>query len=271
MQKTMSLKELPKIFISSGMTLSELCEYMGVSEELIHEWERLFNLFPEKAENSEKKYSEKRIKDFIKIKDSLDRGTPLHEIKRKIFKINKEERPERIEKPENPFENKNIAELKVPEEDLNKPISDESLIKPLITQISKANEKIGELILEKARIIEETAIEKANLMSEIKILKTRNTDLLSEKERLFATIKEKEELFQHSAKQEATLAESLKLAHDMLKQKEEDIAHIENRLDIYERELQAKDSIIHDQSQEINELLEERDKKWWHVIRDIFF
>jgi len=263
--KTANLKELPKIFISSGMTLSELCEYLGVSQELIHEWERFFNLFPENASDSEKIYSQSRIKDFIKIKDSLDRGKPLHEIKRKIFKISDENMPA------NPFEKKNFPDFKLKDEDLTTPITGESLIRPFLSQINKTNEKIGELILEKARIIEETAIEKANLMSEIKILKTRNTDLVEERERLFAAIKKREELFQRSAKQESTLAESLKLAHDLLKQKEEDLLHIENRLQIYERELQAKDTIIHDQSQEINELLEERDKKWWHVIRDIFF
>jgi len=77
LQKTLSLKELPHTFISSGMTLPELCTYLGVAEELIMEWERFFNLFPEKeaqgGNQKEKVYSQKRIRDFIKIKDGIDR------------------------------------------------------------------------------------------------------------------------------------------------------------------------------------------------------
>ncbi len=265
MQKAVSLKELPKLFIAAGMTMPELCEYLGVSEELIREWEKFFNLFPDNNAQKEKKYSEKRIRDFIKIKDSVEKDTPLHEIRRKLFKIN-------IAPAVNPFENTSkVVEIKDNKGDFTPAFNEENIIKPFLTQINRANERIGELILEKARLVEETAIEKANLISEIKILQTRNTDLVSEKDRLLEVIKEKEEQFKKSSAQETTLAEALNRSHEMLRQKEDDISHIKSRVELYEQSLREKDSIIYNQSIEINNLLEKQNKKWWHCLRDIFF
>ncbi|OGI00587.1 MAG: hypothetical protein A2Y25_07520 [Candidatus Melainabacteria bacterium GWF2_37_15] len=269
MQKTLSLKELPHKFISSGMTLPELSGYLGVSEELIREWERFFNLFPEKeaqgGDQKEKVYSQKRIRDFIKIKDGIDRGTSLYDIRKKIFKID-------VEPEKNPFENnQNVVEFKVEEEKATSVINEDAIIKPFLTQITRANERIGELILEKAKIVEETAIEKANLMAELKILQAKNTEVLAERENLFAVIKDREEQFKRSSIQESILAESLKFSHEMLKQKEEEISYTRNRIEAYEKELREKDSIIYNQSEELSKLLEKQNKKWWHCLRDIFF
>lgn len=276
MQKTATLKELPKLFISSGMTQTELCEYLGVSEELIQEWERFFNIFPEKASNEEKIYSEKRIRDFIKIKDSLDRGTPLHEVRRRLFKIKTEPATNNMTTSPatatNPFENKqDFVQIKPEELQAERPLNKEEIIRPFLTQINKANERIGELLLEKARIVEEAAIEKANLMSDIRILHIKNTELQTERERLFDVIKEKEDQLKTAAIQEETIAEALKRSHEMLKQKEDEIFHIQNRVELYEQEVKEKDSIIYNQSQEIDRLLEKQNRKWWHVIRDWFF
>lgn len=216
MPKTVSLKDLPNKYIAHGMSLSQLCEYLNVSRELILEWEGFFNLFPESKSADPKTYSKAKIKDFIKVKDLYDRGTPLHEIKRKLFRLSTQD---------NPFENtKNIGDFK-PESDR------ETIIKPLLTQINRANERIGELILEKA-----------NLVAEITILKTRNIELMSEKENFQA--------------RESTLVESLKISHDMLRKKED--------------ELQEKNRIIYSQNAEINSLLEEKTRKWWNRLKDLF-
>lgn len=517
MQKTVSLKELPGTFISSGMTLPELCEYLNVSVELINEWERFFNLFPETGEQKEKVYSKQRIKDFIKIKDSYEKGTPLHEIRRRLFKASVEEvvvpvatveektgelpilisassaaksqpaapviepakqeqakaeistpkfetvkkeavanllpkaasvkteeakighaeiapaveavkkeeikaetvaksepvivapvkaepvkqeevkkepvssllpaaepvkkeevkaeaivakaepaviapvkaepvkqeevkkepvssllpavesakkeevkpeavvakaepavispvksepvkkeeakveapkqeekapssnlllasKPEKVELPAlkaepkaaaNPFAAKtNTPDIKAIVDELVDKASvqiAENAINPFLTQLNKANEKIGELILEKARLVEETAIEKANLISEIKILNSKNVELLAEKETLFITIKEKEQEIKRSHAQETLLAESLKISQVMLSQKEEEIAYIKGRIETYEQQLQEKDNIIQAKNLEIEQILEKQNKRWWHSLRDIFF
>lgn len=263
--KTVNLRELPNVFISSGMTISELCEYLGVSEELIHEWERFFNLFPDKQKEQGKVYTQKRIRDFMKVKDSVEKGTPLHEIKRKIFKIS-------TDPVTNPFENRQrVVDTNIEKEELAAPIDQEEIISPFLTQINKANERIGELILEKARIVENAAVEKAGLMSELKTLKHRNVELLTEKDELFRMVREKEEQLKRTTLNETTLVEALKFSHNLLQKKEEDIEQISGKIELYEEELREKNSIIFNQSQEISRLLEKQNKKWWHFIRDLFF
>lgn len=257
MNKTVSLKELPDIYISSGMSLSDLSSYLKISEEVIKEWENFFNLAPKKVSGVETLYTKDKIQEFIKIKGFVEKGRSLKEIKEKVYNVP-------LEVISNPFEGKrNFSEFKPAKQNIKPYTSSGYVLSPFLSQLHKANEQIGELIFEKAKIVEDTAIEKASLLSKIKNLKTKNEVLLEEKQNIAAYIKDKKEQIAKISSREDTLAKALMISQEILNKKEDEIIELRSTIKLHEQEINAKSELIQEQSLELNNLLEKQNRKWW--------
>lgn len=257
MKKSVSLKELPDKYIDSGLSLPEIAEYIGVSEETIFKWEKFFNFSPEINENNEKIYSKKQIDYFTKIKESLNDGKSLREVRDKLFNLS-------FEIISNPFESsRNFSEFKPKKEKSTGVTVPEYEIKPFLTQLTRANQRVEELLLEKTRLVENTAVEKANLTSKVEILKNKTDFLLEEKAKISVYIEKKEQELERGLCREENLGEALKISQEMLSKKEDEIINLRDKLEGYQRELQNKEALIYDQSAEIDQLLEKQNIKWW--------
>jgi|GEM_PF-2645112 len=263
MKRSISLKELPDKYIDCGLTLSGLLEYLDVAEEDIKKWEKIFNVTPAINENNEKIYSKAQVEEFSGIKESLNKGKTLREIRDKVLNNS-------FEVISNPFEdNQNFSEFKPEKQEkfekgkLNRHISSESMIRPFLTQLNKVNQKVDELINEKTRLIEKTAIEKADLSSKVEILKNKNESLIKERESIAARINKREEEIDRSFSREENLGKALRISQEVLCKKEDEIASLRTKIEGYQRELHNKESLIYDQSMEIDQLLEKQNTKWW--------
>ncbi len=257
MKKTISLKELPDRFIDSGLDLSGLSEYLGVSEQTIEEWDKYFNFLPGTGENNEKFYSKKQVDNYIKIKEALEDGKSLKETRDRLFNLS-------FEIISNPYEGKrNFSNFK-PKKEHSKDFSvPEYELRPFLTQLTRVNERMEELLEEKIKIVENTAIEKASLMSKVEILKDKNEALLKEKEEITAYISKKEYEIERSFSREENLARTLKLSQELLNKKEEEIYNLRGKIEEYQEQLENKEAFIYDQSEEIDRLLEKQKVKWW--------
>jgi len=287
LSKTIGLKELPDIYISSGMSLSEVCKYINIPEKTVKKWEKFFDLAPKTISGVEKVYTKDKIQEFIKIKKFLDRGRTLEEIRIKVYKMPVEvtsqpvsnSHPEHLCKnsesitksnqyttkiTDNPFEKaRNFSEFK-PEEQNMKPYNSSSFeIKPFLSQLHIANEKIGDLILEKAKIVEDTAIEKVDLLTKINSLKIKNKSLLEEKQNIFDYIQDKKEQIERFSSREDILSKALMISQEILNKKEDEIIQLRGSIKAYEQEIQGKSDLIQEQSLEIDAILKKQTKKWW--------
>ncbi|HSA07331.1 MAG TPA: MerR family transcriptional regulator [Candidatus Gastranaerophilales bacterium] len=258
MRKSVSLKELPDTYIASGMSLSELSEYLSVSIEIVKQWEKFFNLSPKIETGSEKIYSKSQIDNFIKIKEMADKGKSLKEIKEKLFNFT-------FEVITNPYEvSKKVSEFNPAKNELIIPYASEFAIRPFLTQLNKANHRIEGLLEEKAKIVEDTAIEKADLLAKINVLKNKNVELLAEKENITMLIAKKEQQIRKALSREETLSKTLHISQEILNKKENEITSLNQKIEGYEKVIKEKNALIYNLDLEINQLLEAQNaKKWW--------
>lgn len=255
MKKTFSLKELPNSYIKLGMNIDELSEYLNISKNTLQTWERFFHLFPENPGEDTEYYSRKKVEDFIRIKRLFDKGRSLKEIKESLFR--------------NPFASAEGIE----EFNIDKVMSlcsekEKKLVRPFITQINRLNEKVCELIIEKAKVIEDTAVEKADLMSRLEDLRTRNKELSDEKEVLEKSVQEKEEELKISSTHKMKLLEALKVSKGLLEDKDKELNILKDKISEFEAEIEKKNDTIKAQEEELNRLLEEKNRiRWWQFWR----
>lgn len=258
MKKSVSLKELPNKYIDSGLSITGLAEYLSVTEETVKKWENYFNFSTKTTDNNERIFSKEQIDDFLKIKESLDSGRSLKETRDRLFNLS-------FSIISNPFENShNFSDLNFEKSKLANHATSESLVKPFLTQLNKVNQRVEDLLREKTKIVEETAVEKAELTSKVEILKSKNEHLLEEKEKISSYINKRETEIEKSLLREENIGSALKISQELLYKKEEEISELRSKVEQFYREMQNKDNLIYDQNIEIDQLLEKQNKKWWH-------
>jgi len=275
LKRTITLKELPGVYTPSSLTLTGLCEYLKISEQHIKKWEEFFNLYPDIQNGSEKLYSKHIIRKFGKIKEHYDKGRPLKDLQAKysgkpvVSMITPTVAP--VELAVNPFENaaseaQEMPELKISTEKTESVVEtlpSATLVRPFLTQLNKVNLKVERLLTEKARIIENTAIEKSRLVAKIEVLKAKNAELEREKDQLAISLSEKEQEVKKHFAQESVLGETLMITQEIFRRKEDEISKLKSKIEECERELTKKNELIQKQNTEIGELLEKTSKSWW--------
>jgi chromosome segregation ATPase len=174
----------------------------------------------------------------------------------------------------NPFEKPALSSKKVPELNLAELKTEApaevspsaALARPFLTQLNKVNLKVERLLSEKARLIENTAIEKSRLITKLEVLKAKNADLEREKDLLAITLAEKEQEIKKHFSQETVLGETLMITQEIFRRKEEEIRQLNGKIEKYERELVRKNALIQKQNMEIGEIgemIEKQNNKWW--------
>lgn len=248
MAKTLSLKDLHKSFIKEGMDALELSGYMRMSKNILQQWEQYFHLFPENSGTGNEYYSDKTIEEFIKIKRQFDKGKSLKDIKTAKFG--------------NPFGKGAVISESNPEKSIKRTQN------PFEEELDLANQTINELVFQRSKLIEESAIDKTNLLSQVNILKTRNQELSTEKAKLEELVKEQEEKLVKSLNQEITLKETIKNNKQLLEDKDKEIGSLKGRIKTYEDKILEKTIIIEKQETELNRMIEEKNRKrWWQIWR----
>jgi len=279
-QKVVSLKELSNFYIETGLDKDDLAEYLCISKHTLDTWEKYFHLFPENPGDSVEYYSKTRIEEYIKIKEMFDKGKSLKEIKIKLFNNNNNNNNIII----NPFSaqisnqisnpisaQKTEAPVEIAEFDVNKlekfpSEKEEEVMRPFLTLLNRANERVGELIIEKAKIIEQAATEKADLMVQVNRLKDYNQVLVEERQKLEQQINEKQYLLKKSFAQETSLAETLKTSQEMLLAKDKEANSLKEQIKLFETKIEQKNNIIRHQEAQINKMIEQRQtKRWWQI------
>ena len=245
MSKTLSLKDLQRSFIKAGMDALELSGYLRMSKTTLQQWGQYFHLFPENSGTGNEYFSDKTIEEFIKIKKQFDKGKSLKDIKTVKFgnpfgQIAGIRQEKSVKRTENPFEE----------------------------ELDLANQTINELVFQRSKLIEESASEKTNLLSQVGILKTRNQELNAEKVKLEQLIKGQEEKIIKSINQEITLKETIQNSKQLLAEKDKEINGLKNQIKTYEDKIIEKTIIIEKRETELNRMIQEKQRKrWWQIWR----
>ncbi len=230
------------------MNIAELSEYLDINETTLKKWDDFF--FEEKENKNYYFYPESKIKALKKIKNLAQKGKNLEEIKDLMNKGN-------------PFLTKNLTEIPKFEVIVDDRISVdkiEFIVKPVLNQLEKAHSKIEQLLIEKSKIIEENALEKARLIAEIEILKFKNAQIMQNKDDIEKlTINS---LISQDNIDQNELIEALEIAQELIKEKTEETDELKAKIN-------EKEELIKNNETKIERLMQKSGtKKWWEFWKN---
>ena len=225
------------------MNIAELSEYLDINQTTLRKWDDFF--FEEKEDKNYNFYPESKIKALKKIRNLAQKGKNLEEIKDLMNKGN-------------PFLTKNLAEIPKFEVIVDDRISVdkiEFIVKPVLNQLEKAHLKIEQLLIEKSKIIEENALEKARLIAEIEILKFKNAQIIQNKDEIEKlTINS---LISQDNIDQNELIEALEIAQELIKEKTEETVELKAKIN-------EKEELIKNNEEKFDRLMQKSGtNKWW--------
>jgi DNA-binding transcriptional MerR regulator len=228
-----------------NMNIADLSEYLDINETTLKKWDSFF--FDENENKSYSFYPESKIKALKKIKNLAEKGKSIEEIKD-------------LMDAGNPFLTKNFIDIPKFEVIADDRISVEKIefiVKPILNQLEKAHSKIEQLLLEKSKIIEENANEKARLFAEIEILKFKNSLISKNRNDIEKITAQTPSLTDDISQTE--LIEALEIAQELLKEKTEET-------DELKAQICEKEELIKNNEEKFEQLMHKKNtKKWWAI------